>query len=85
MPETVKAKGRRRGYTRVSRKNQVTIPVDVLGAAGIGPGDELKVEAAGRGRVVLVRPQSLIEKYAGSLPSVFPPGYLGELRSEWER
>lgn len=74
---------RRRGHTRVSRKHQATIPVDALHKAGLRAGDELRVEAAGPGRIVLVRVEDLIARYAGSLPGVYPPGYLRELRDEW--
>ncbi|WP_322762034.1 AbrB/MazE/SpoVT family DNA-binding domain-containing protein [Frankia sp. Cr2] len=42
---------RRPGVTRVSRKHQVTLPVEVLRDAGLAPGDELRVTADGRGRL----------------------------------
>lgn len=74
---------RRRGHTRISVKNQATIPVDALRKAGLGPGDELRVEAAGPGRIVLVREDDVIERYAGCLSGVYPEGYLEELRGEW--
>ncbi len=57
--EAVK-KLRPRGHTRISRKHQVTIPVGALRRSGLGPGDELQVEAAGAGRIVLVRAADLI-------------------------
>ena len=75
-----------RGRTRISRKHQATIPVDALRRAGLRAGDELVVEAAGAGRIVLTRAESwedLIEKHAGSLTGVYPAGYLQELRDEW--
>lgn len=74
---------RRRGYTRISAKNQVTIPVEALKRAGLKPGDELRVEADGGGRIVLVRADDLIAKYAGSMSDVYTPGFLEELRNEW--
>ena len=76
-------KQRRRGHTRISRKNQATLPTEALRQAGLKPGDELVVEAAGAGRIVLVRAVDLIEKHAGKAPGVYPPGYLNQLRDEW--
>ena len=74
---------RRRGRTRLSAKNQATIPVEALRKAGLKPGDELRVEAAGAGRIVLVRDDDIIERHAGALPDVYPEGYLKDLRAEW--
>ena len=76
-------KHRRRGGTRISRKNQVTLPMQALHQAGLKPGDELRVEAAGVGRLVLVRAVDLIERHAGKAPGVYPPGYLDDIRNEW--
>lgn len=73
----------RRGRTRISAKNQATIPVDALRKAGLRTGDELVVEAAGRGRIVLARADDLIARHAGSLTGVYPKGYLAKLRREW--
>jgi AbrB family looped-hinge helix DNA binding protein len=80
---------RRRGYTRLSRKNQVTIPVSVLAQVGLGPGDELRVEAQD-GRIVLEPTQTpvelrreAIERAKGALSDVYEPGYLERLRDEW--
>lgn len=84
MADPVKRR-RRRGYTRISRKNQATIPADALAAAGLRPGDELRIEALGAGRIELSRADNPFKKYAGSLRGVYPPGYLDALRDEWER
>ena len=82
---------RRRGYTRISGKNQVTIPVAVLEEADLRPGDELKVETED-GKIVLEpalslaeRRRAAIDRLAGSLTGMYPPGYLDALRDEWER
>ena len=72
---------RRRGITRISTKNQITIPVDALRAAGLKPGDEVEVEPDGAGRLKLVREGDVIAKYAGTFS--YPDGYLDELRDEW--
>ena len=80
---------RRRGHTRVSLKNQVTLPVDALKRAGLAAGDELRVEVDPAGRIVLSRAVSpedrlrAIEETAGSMPGVWKPGDLERLRDEW--
>jgi bifunctional DNA-binding transcriptional regulator/antitoxin component of YhaV-PrlF toxin-antitoxin module len=68
----------------ISRKNQVTLPVDVLRAAGLEPGDDVRVRAVGRGRLELVRADELVAEFAGVFDStVYPEGYLEDLRREW--
>lgn len=74
---------RRRGYTRVSAKHQVTIPLEALTKAGLQVGDRLKVEARGRGELVFVREGVRLERFAGALTGVYPHGNLDELRGEW--
>lgn len=70
--------------TRVSRKNQITIPVAALRAAGLGPGDVLRVEALGAGRVALTRVDELLERYAGALDTGGRfRGRVDALREEW--
>jgi len=76
--------GPRRRTTKVSRKNQITIPASELRAAGLEPGDVVRVEALGAGRVVLTRVDELLTRYAGTLDT---GGTLRrqveELREEW--
>ena len=74
---------RRRGWTRVNSKNQVTLPAEALQRAGLRSGDELHVEADGNGRIVLVRDHDVIAKYAGSMADLYSPAYLETLRDEW--
>ena len=75
---------RRRGYTRVSAKHQVTLPVDALHEAGIRTGDRLRAEVRGPGEVLLVRDEDPVEQFGGSLTGVYPAGDLDELRREWD-
>lgn len=76
-------KKRRRGFTRISAKHQATLPVQALKEAGLEPGDEVRVIAAGRGRLVLERDLNLVERHAGKLKNVYEPGELERLREEW--
>ena len=80
----VKQRRRRKGFTRVSSKNQVTLPIDVLVTAGIRPGDSLMVEAKSTGEIVLRREEDPLDRYIGSMTGMFPPNYLRDLRDEWE-
>lgn len=74
---------RQRGRTRLSAKNQATIPVDALRRAGLRPGDELEVATAGPGRIVLRRVGDVVARHAGRLTGVYPKHYLKRLRAEW--
>lgn len=68
----------------ISRKNQVTLPVDALRAAGLEPGDDVRVGVVGPGRLELVRADELVQEFAGVFDAeVYPEGYLDELRREW--
>ena len=68
----------------MSRKNQVTIPADVMREAGLAPGDDLRIRSVGPGRIELVRSDELVRDYAGSFDErVYPPGYLDEVRGGW--
>jgi AbrB family looped-hinge helix DNA binding protein len=68
----------------ISRKNQVTIPKDVLEASGLTPGDDVRITSAGPGRIVVLKTDDLIAEYAGRLDeTVYPPGYLEDVRRGW--
>ncbi|MGA7910405.1 MAG: AbrB/MazE/SpoVT family DNA-binding domain-containing protein [Candidatus Dormiibacterota bacterium] len=80
---------RRRGFTRLSGKRQVTVPLHIVKQLGLQPGDELKVDAED-GRVVLTRQEGVaarrlkaIHEVAGALSGVWRPGDLDRLRDEW--
>lgn len=74
---------RQRGFTRISAKHQATIPVQALRDAGLQAGDEVRVVADGRGRLLLELDLNIVERHAGSLPGVYAAGELATLRDEW--
>jgi bifunctional DNA-binding transcriptional regulator/antitoxin component of YhaV-PrlF toxin-antitoxin module len=80
---TERVKHRRRGYTRVSAKHQVTLPVAALRDAGIRTGDTLRAEVRGPGEVVLIRDEDPLDRFAGALTGAYELGELDELRDEW--
>lgn len=84
MVEQVKQRRRRKGFTRVSSKNQVTIPIDALLVAGLRSGDTVMIEAKSTGEIILRREEDPLERYFGSMTGMFPPNYLRDLRDEWE-
>lgn len=70
---------------RVSSKNQITIPVDVLRETGLTPGDAVIVRPSGKGRLRVEGVDDLVERFAGSMPAgTWPPGEVDRLRDEWE-
>ena len=79
-----KVKKRRKGFTRLSSKNQATIPANVVREVGLRPGDELEVRADGPGRVTLTRTDQVIDEFVADLTGAYPEGYLRELRAEWD-
>jgi bifunctional DNA-binding transcriptional regulator/antitoxin component of YhaV-PrlF toxin-antitoxin module len=82
MPVKVK---RRRGTTRLSTKNQVTLPVAALAAAHVSQGDELRVTAKGDGRILLERFVDPLAEFAGSIPGLSAATQLEKLRDGWDR
>ena len=75
-------------HTKVSRKNQITLPVAALREANVAPGDRLRVEVVSDGVFRLVRERDpwweLFDKLAGS-GGITTREELEEMRDEWER
>jgi bifunctional DNA-binding transcriptional regulator/antitoxin component of YhaV-PrlF toxin-antitoxin module len=71
---------------KISSKNQITLPVDVLRDAGLRAGDDVSIRVTGPGRVEAEVAGSWIDEFAGAAPAAaYPPGYLDRLRDEWQR
>lgn len=75
--------------TRVSGKNQITLPVAALRAAHVKSGDVLRVEVVEEGVFRLVRERDpfweTFHRLAGSAPGLSAAADLEALRDEWER
>jgi bifunctional DNA-binding transcriptional regulator/antitoxin component of YhaV-PrlF toxin-antitoxin module len=69
--------------TRVSSKNQITLPVAALRAAAMGPGTVVTVEVDGPGRIIVRTIDDALDAYVGQLPGIWPAEALDELRDEW--
>jgi antitoxin component of MazEF toxin-antitoxin module len=61
----------------------VTIPVAALLAAHVQPGDALRVQADGDGRLILVRERDALDELIGAFPGLSAATDLEGLRSEW--
>jgi len=74
-----------KAMARVSSKNQVTLPVAALRAAGLKPGDEVTVRPVGTGTIVIEARGSRVRRHAGIATGIYEPGELDQLRDEWDR
>ncbi|MGH3657205.1 MAG: AbrB/MazE/SpoVT family DNA-binding domain-containing protein [Micromonosporaceae bacterium] len=75
--------------TKVSRKNQITLPVAALRAAHVKSGDVLRVEVMEEGVFRLIRERDpfweAFNELAGSAPGLSAAADLEGLRDEWEQ
>ncbi|MCL4289894.1 MAG: AbrB/MazE/SpoVT family DNA-binding domain-containing protein [Thermoleophilia bacterium] len=71
--------------SKISTKNQVTIPVAVLEEAGLHAGDQVVVEAVEDGEVRIRRGAASFEDAFGALTGTYPAGYLEQLDREDEQ
>lgn len=75
--------------TKVSSKNQVTLPVAALRDANVSPGDVLRVEVVSDGVFRLVRERDpwwdLFDEISSGKFAIITRDELEEMRDEWER
>lgn len=70
---------------KVSSKNQVTIPVKAMRAAGLRAGDEITVRPAGEGEIIIATRGSRVRRHAGIATGIYKDGEVDRLRDEWKR
>jgi len=70
---------------KVSSKNQITLPVEAMRAAGLRPGEEVTVRPIGDGELIIAARGSRVRRHAGVAAGIYEQGELDRLRDEWER
>lgn len=70
---------------KVSSKNQVTLPVEAMRAAGLRPGEEVTVRPIGDGELIIAARGSRVRRHAGIAAGIYEEGDLDRLRDEWDR
>jgi bifunctional DNA-binding transcriptional regulator/antitoxin component of YhaV-PrlF toxin-antitoxin module len=70
---------------RVSSKNQITLPVEAMRAAGLRVGDEVTVRPIGDGEVIVATRGTRISRHAGIATGIYRDDELDSLRDEWDR
>ncbi len=70
---------------RVSSKNQVTLPVEAMRAAGLRAGEEVTIRPLGDGELIIAARSSRVRRHAGIATGIYEPGELDRLRDEWQR
>ncbi len=70
---------------KVSSKNQITLPVEAMRAAGLRPGEEVTVRPIGDGELIIAARGSRIRRHAGIAAGIYEQGELDRLRNEWDR
>ena len=67
---------------RISSKNQVTLPVEILELTGLQAGDEVSFEVDGPDRIVVRRTPPEPGRALGIFDGLYEPDYLARLRAE---
>ena len=82
------AAAQRRGRTstsRISSKNQLTVPVDILRKAGLAEGDNVRFMYLQDGTIAVVKAanNNEIMQFAGALTGLYDDFDLNEERNSW--
>jgi bifunctional DNA-binding transcriptional regulator/antitoxin component of YhaV-PrlF toxin-antitoxin module len=70
---------------KVSSRNQITLPVEAMRAAGLRAGEEVTVRPIGDGELIIAARGSRIRRHAGIATGIYEEGELDRLHDEWKR
>lgn len=70
---------------KISSRNQVTLPIAALRAAGLRAGEEIAIRCTGEGEIAIAARASRIRRNAGIASGIYESGELEQLRGEWGR
>lgn len=73
----------KRHNSRISSKNQITLPVAALDKAGLSSGDRVTIRVEGPGRILVEHSENPVDELAGVLTGVYRQDELEALRDEW--
>ena len=82
-----KEKAKRSGRTtstRLSAKNQITIPVDIMRKAGFKVGDTINCTVDDGGNVLLSKPENPMMQFAGMFTGLYEGFDLRRDRDAWD-
>jgi bifunctional DNA-binding transcriptional regulator/antitoxin component of YhaV-PrlF toxin-antitoxin module len=74
-----------KGLPKISSKNQITLPVAALSDAGLKAGDHVTVAPTSDGAILIRRAPADFDSAIGIFSGLYEPGYLDELRKDWDR
>lgn len=74
----------RTSATRLSSKNQITIPVEILRKAGFKVGDTINCTVDDEGKVLLTHPENPMLQFAGIATGVYDNFDLRAERDSWD-
>jgi bifunctional DNA-binding transcriptional regulator/antitoxin component of YhaV-PrlF toxin-antitoxin module len=84
-PATVSQRRGRTSTSRISSKNQLTVPVDILRKAGLSEGDDVRFMYLEDGSISVVKAANSNEimQFAGALTGLYDGFDLNEERNSW--
>lgn len=74
----------RKMTSKISTKNQITVPVEIIRSAGLKPGDELDFRITTEGNIELFKVARQLDGWIGSMTGIYDDFDLEAERRAWE-